>query len=173
MIDVDRDHVTWSISSSDGRRHISCRMARRSASSSQTTTTSTGAFVIEGQAWQRDRPLKNAALTRDFRIELPQVVVRLDALRRLRERLVEWQVNPAGFTCELCDPAADQRLSVSIGRDERLVTDLFKPAAIVDYENGPSMRGRWAFLVDPSGLRHGAESLGDVLRAGSGVRTCR
>lgn len=143
---------------------MTCRPAR----SSQVAGTVTGSVVLERQAWQRDRPLKDAALTRDFRIDLPQVVLRIDALRRLRQRLVEWQVNPAGFTCELCDAAVgDQALSISIGRDERLIADVFKPALIVTYDSGPSMAGRWACLVDPSCIRLCAESLGGFLRANS------
>lgn len=131
----------------------------------------TGSLTLERQTWQRDRPLQNAALTRDFRIELSQVVLRIDSLRRLRQRLIEWQVNPAHFTCELCDiTAGDQRLSMSIGRDERLIVDLFKPAFIVAYACGPSMSGRWAFLVDQSCIRLCAERLGELLRARSKPR---
>ena len=167
MIDLDLDQVGWSIRSSDGRSRMTCHSAR----SSQVEGTVTGSLTLERQAWQRDRPLKNAAMTRDFRIELPQVVLRVDSLRRLRQRLVEWQVNPAGFTCELCDAAAeDQSLSMTIGRDERLIADLFKPAFIVTYDAGPSMAGRWAFLVDQSCLRLCAESLGEFLRANSRPR---
>jgi hypothetical protein len=143
-------------------------MACHSANSWRAEGQLTGSLTLERQMWQRDRPLRDAALIRDFRIELPQVVLRIDSLRRLRQRLAEWQVNPAEFTCKLCDSnAGDQQLSMSIGRDERLIADLFKPAFIIAYDCGPSMNGRWAFLVDPSCIRLCAERLGRFLRAAS------
>ncbi|WP_457336920.1 hypothetical protein [Rhizobacter sp. P5_C2] len=167
MIELDPDQVGWSIRSSDGRSRMACR----STNSSQDSGKLTAALTLEQQTWQRDRPLQNAAMTRDFRIELPQVVLRIDSLRRLRQRLIEWQVNPAHFTSELCDIAAgDQHLSMSIGRDERLIADLFKPACIVACDCGPSMSGRWAFLVDQSCIRLCADSLGELLRSKSRPR---
>jgi len=167
VIEFDLDPAGWSIRSSDGRSRMACR----SANYSQDTGKLTGSLTLERQAWQRDRPLQNAALTRDFRIELPQVVLRIDSLRSLRQRLIEWQVNPADFTCELCDgTAGDQRLSMSIGRDERLIAAVFKPAFIITCDCGPSMSGRWAFLVDQSCIRLCAESLGELLRSKSKPR---
>jgi hypothetical protein len=154
--DADMSRKSWSITSASGRGKVVCRTVGRAKSAGKLVCS----FEVEGIAWQRDRALSEASQTTDFRVELPQVVVQTDLLKSLRQRLVEWQSNPAEFVCELCDAAeGDQRLALSIGRDDDLIYSAGKPACILTYACGASMTGRWAFVVDQSCIRLCAESL--------------
>ena len=86
---------SWSIASNSGRASIVSRAISPAPAAGKLVCS----FEIEGAAWRRSRPLSDASLTRDFRVELSQVVVRIDLLEALRLRLVEWQVNPSDFVC--------------------------------------------------------------------------
>lgn len=97
-------------------------------------------LAIEGISCGRGRTLRGENLVADFRVELPQVVVQAGLLAAFRDRLVEWQANPAEFTCELCDASStDQKWTLSIGRDDDLIYSAGKPACIISYSIGAAM----------------------------------
>lgn len=103
---------------------------------------------------------------KDFAVLLPQVVVSNVALKDLRRRLVEWQINPSDFVCDLgAGTGGDQALTLSIGRDSELIYSVGKPTCALTYRCGASMSGRWAFVVDQSCIRLCAESLNEFLKS--------
>jgi hypothetical protein len=162
---VDNGETCWSIHASSGRGRFKC------FSKSQPTDAGTlvCAVQIVGEAWQRDRPLADAALTVDFEVLLPQVVVDWLSLELLHQRLVEWQLNPYEFVCDLGGKqVSDQRLTFAIGRNEKLIYSTLKPALTLSYSDGASMAGEWAFAVDQSCIRLCADSLVNILKNGSG-----
>ncbi|MGJ7529171.1 hypothetical protein [Variovorax sp. GB1P17] len=102
----------------------------------------------------------------DFHVTLPQVLINLVSLKSLRERLVEWQVNPSAFTLELgLLGKGGQRITFAIGRDENLIYSVDKPACTLTYACGAAMQGRWSFVVDQSCIRLCAEGIGEFVRS--------
>jgi hypothetical protein len=151
----------WSMPSANGRTRIDCSESL----DGRRVATCICSFEIEGLSWQRDRALEVANLVRDFTVQLPQVVIDLEALKELRERLIEWQVNPSDFICSLnVGTVRDQTLTVSIGRNPDLIYDVGKPACTLVYHCGASMSGKWAFVVDQSCIRLCADSITEFLR---------
>jgi hypothetical protein len=157
----------WSLPSSSGRSHIDCALL----SHSERANSLLCSIAVAGAFWQRGVKRQPLDLTSDFEVVLPQVLLDIDALKHLRERLVEWQVNPSDFNVELgVRSEGDQQLSFSIGQDKDLIYSTDKPAATISYSCGASMNGRWAWVVDQSCIRRCAESIKDFVRAAEAER---
>jgi hypothetical protein len=143
--------------SANGRSRIDCDFVAHADE---------GGAIVCGMKVQGDfspRGLRNygSGQVNDFQVTLPQVLVNPQSLGLLRERLVEWQVNPSSFSLELgVSSGSDQRLTFAIGQDDKLIYSVAKPACILTYTGGSSMLGRWAFLVDQSCIRLCADGIG-------------
>lgn len=156
----------WSMPASNGRARIECALIGRS----EKTDALICVIEIVSEFWARGRIEMGGNTTNDFRISLSQVLVDLSSLKSLRERLIEWQVNPSDFRLQLgAQGDGDQRLSLSIGHDENLIYAAGKPACIFTYESGSSMQGRWSFVVDQSCIRACAEELAVFVRMAQSI----
>lgn len=137
------------ISSSSGRESF-----RLSFESRKDALVSIFRASIAGSFWDRQKPLERAELVRDFEVALPQVALSSDALDALRRCVDTWLETRADQSCVLSPVGAtDQILSISIGADSRLLWTAERPAFVVRFERGATMKGDWAFLVDQSCLR--------------------
>jgi hypothetical protein len=156
-----RESANWSMPAASGRARFGCTFVAHSKA--------TGALVCRveasGEFWPRGDIDRSADTVTDFHVTLPQVLMDLVALKLLRERLVEWQVNPSSFALELgVSGNGDQRIAFTIGRDESLIYSVDKPACTLTYACGSAMEGRWSFVVDQSCIRLCAEALGEFVR---------
>ena len=158
---VDEESVHWSMSASSGRARIACTFV---ACSQKPSVLICGVEAC-GEFWPRGHSDHSAGTVIDFDVKLPQVVISLDSLKALRERLVEWQVNPSSFALELgASEKSDQRITFAIGRDENLIYSVEKPACTLTYACGSAMQGRWSFVVDQSCIRLCADGIGEFVR---------
>jgi hypothetical protein len=159
---TEQSSVRWSLSSSSGRNDINCTFLRRSEKPDALLCQ----IQVTGEFWQRRVKQQPTDLTSDFEVVLSQVLVDIDALKSLREKLVEWQVNPSSFSVELgIQSGGDQRLSFSIGQEKTLIYSADKPAVTISYSCNASMESKWAWVVDQSCIRLCAESIRDFVRA--------
>ncbi|VDO54565.1 unnamed protein product, partial [Brugia timori] len=116
--------------SANGRSRIDCDFVAHADE---------GGAIVCGMKVQGDfspRGLRNygSGQVNDFQVTLPQVLVNPQSLGLLRERLVEWQVNPSSFSLELgVSSGSDQRLTFAIGQDDKLIYSVAKPACILTY----------------------------------------
>jgi len=157
-----KETANWSMPAASGRARIHCTFVAYSRE--------IGALVCgieaSGEFWPRGLGDRSGSTVADFQVALPQVVMDLASLKLLRERLVEWQVNPSGFALELgVSGKGDQRITFAIGRDENLIYSVDKPACTLTYACGSAMQGRWSFVVDQSCIRLCAEGLGEFVRS--------
>jgi len=157
----EQNSVHWSLSSASGRNHINCTFLAYS----ERADTLLCHIQVSGKFWRRGVKQRPTDLINDFEITLPQVLIDIGALKTLREKLVEWQINPSGFKLELgVQSGNDQRLSFSIGRQKDLIYSVDKPAATISYLSGASMEAKWAWIVDQSCIRLCAESIKDFIQ---------
>lgn len=158
---IVEDGCLWTMHSASGRARISCTFVAHSHEAGALVC----GFGAAGEFWPRGHIARSADTVTDFHVTLPQVLIDLASLKLLRERLVEWQVNPSGFALELgVSGKGDQRISFAIGRDENLIYSADKPACTLAYTCGSAMEGRWSFVVDQSCIRLCAEALGEFVR---------
>ena len=159
---VDEEANRWSMPAANGRSRIGCAFVRRSQEADALVC---GVEAI-GEFWPRGHADHGAGTVTDFHVTLPQVLLDLASLKLLRERLVEWQVNPCGFALELgIAGKGDQRITFAIGRDENLIYSADKPACTLTYACGSAMQGRWSFVVDQSCIRICAEGIREFVRS--------
>lgn len=158
---ADEESFHWSMPSASGRARISCAFVGYS----QEPGTLLCEVETSGEFWPRGHDDRNGGTVPDFYVKLPQVLINIDSLKSLRERLVEWQVNPSAFTLELGAAKGDQRIMFAIGQDQNLIYSVSKPACTLTYACGSAMQGRWSFVVDQSCIRLGAEGIGEFLRS--------
>ena len=150
-------HVRWEMPASCGRVRINCALVARSECAN-------GALVcrieVNGEFWPRGVVRQTIETTEDFYVVLPQVLIEFASLKALRERLVEWHVNPSSFSIELGALHGEgQQITFAIGQDDGLIYSVGKPACMLTYACGSAMKGRWAFVVDQSCSRLCAESI--------------
>lgn len=158
---ANREIANWSMPAASGRARIGCAFLAHS----QDTGTLVCGVEASGEFWPRGHTDHNAGTTTDFHVTLPQVLIDLASLKLLRERLVEWQVNPIDFALELgISGKGDQRITFAIGQDENLIYSVDKPACTLTYACGSAMQGRWSFVVDQSCIRLCAEGIGEFVR---------
>lgn len=160
-VDIE-EGCSWTMLSASGRARVNCAFV--------THLQEPGALVCgveaSGEFWPRGQVDRSAGTVTDFHVTLPQVLIDLASLKSLRERLVEWQVNPSAFTLELgLSGKGDQRITFAIGRDENLIYSLDRPACTLTYACGSAMQGRWSFVVDQSCIRLCAEGIGEFVRS--------
>jgi len=154
--------ICWSMPAASGRARIDCALLARSEKSDALVCQ----VNVIGEFWPRGRIEPGTDTTNDFHVALPQVLVDFKSLKSLRERLVEWQVNPSDFSVALgVQGEGDQRLTLAIGHDDNLIYSAGKPACMFTYACGSAMQGRWSFVVDQSCIRLCAEDIGKFVRA--------
>lgn len=157
----------WEMPSSSGRARIDCAFIARSERAADVLVCR---IEVNGEFWPRGVVRQTIDTTEDFHVVLPQVLIEFASLKALRERLVEWHVNPSSFSIELGAPYGEgQQLTFAIGQDDGLVYSVGKPACMLTYACGSAMKGRWAFGVDQSCIRMCAESI-DVFMQSSNDR---
>ena len=161
MDHVIEETANWTMPAASGRTWIRCAVVSYSPE--------IGALVVgfetSGEFWPRGSSDRSGSTVTDFQVALPQVVLGLASLKSLRERLVEWQVNPSSFALELgVGRKGDQRITCAIGRDENLIYSVDKPAFTMTYGCGSAMQGRWSFVVDQSCIWLCAEGIGEFVR---------
>jgi len=143
--------------SSSGRARINCVLI---AQSKRAADVFVCRIEVSGDFWPRGVVRQTIDLTEDFHVVLPQVLIDLASLKALRERLIEWHVNPSSFSIELgVRHGEGQQLAFAIGQDDGLIYSVGKPACMLTYACGSAMKGRWAFVVDQSCIRLCAESI--------------
>lgn len=148
--------------SSSGRARIECALVERSENSNALVCR----IEVIGSFWPRGRIKPGTETTSDFHVVLSQVLIDVQALKSLRERLLEWQVNPNDFDVALgARDEGDQQLMLAIGRDDSLIYSAGKPACVVTYACGSVMQGRWVFVVDQSCIRLCADGIDEFVRA--------
>lgn len=150
----------WHMRSSSGRIGFSCRLLRASLK----TRSVVCELGVTGQFFRRGVTASSGDLVPDFDVRLSQVMLDVQALQNLRDRLVEWHTNPGAFEVELgTSEEGDQRLSLALAQDPNLLFEVHKPACVVTYFSPSAMQGRWSFVVDQSCVRSCAEELRDFL----------
>jgi hypothetical protein len=121
---------------------------------------------VSGEFFERGVAKSSAEVVPDFKVSLSQVLIDPQAIRVLRDRLLEWHTNPASFEVGLgTSKEGDQSLSLSLAQDPQLLYEIHRPACIVTYGSPSSMHGRWSFVVDQSCVRSCADELRKVLAA--------
>ena len=150
----------WSMRSSSGRISLSCELIRQSVK----TRAMVCAIKMRGEFFERGAAKSVGELVPDFSVSLSQVLLYPQAVQLLRNRLVEWQTNPASFEVELgTSKEGDQRFSIALAQDSQLRYEIHRPACIITYGSPSAMLGRWAFIVDQSCVRSCAEELRQFL----------
>jgi hypothetical protein len=149
----------WEMPASNGRTQFKCSARERSVDH----RTVVASITLEGDFWQRDRPLKLAAFTREFSMTLPQVVLNLEALIGLAKMLEEWQVSKRSFEIELATKESRQQLLFRIGEDEGLICSADKPACTLSYHSGTMFDAKATFVVDQSCIRICSDTLNDFI----------
>ena len=148
--------------SSSGRMNFRCSLLRHSAR----TRAMVCAIEITGEFFARGTTKTSGEIVPDFKVVLSQVLIDRQAVRVLRDRLLEWHTNPASFEIELgTSQEGDQHLSLALAEDPRLLYEVHKPACIITYGSPSAMQGRWSFLVDQSCVQTCAEELRALLSA--------
>ncbi|QSI33331.1 hypothetical protein GNX71_28705 [Variovorax sp. RKNM96] len=158
---ADKERFQWAMPSASGRARISCALVGYSKDP--------GTLLCEVETsrefWPRGHDDRSQGTIPDLQVKLPQVLINLASLKSLRERLVEWQVNPSAFTLELGAAKGDQQIAFAIGQVQGLICSVDKPACTLTYACGAAMQGRWSFVVDQSCIRLCAEAMAEFLRS--------
>ena len=158
---ADKERFQWTMPSASGRARITCALVGYSKYP--------GTLLCEVETsrefWPRGHDGCGEGTVPDLQVNLPQVLINLASLKSLRERLVEWQVNPSAFALELGAAKGDQQLTLAIGQVQGLICSVEKPACTLTYACGAAMQGRWSFVVDQSCIRLCAEAMAEFFRS--------
>ncbi|HJU38712.1 MAG TPA: hypothetical protein VJ724_04005 [Tahibacter sp.] len=156
---VDTD--TWVVDCDMQRTRVACKAIAPAVDADTVCC----AVTVEGDDWDR-REKRPGNIVADFRIVLPQVLMRLARLRALLGLLDVWLADFEPFEYKVCVRAeVRQDFLVCLDRQPKLVYAIGKHAVTLRYDVGESMIGYWAFLVDESGVRIWRDSLAAFLEA--------
>ncbi|MFT3777049.1 MAG: hypothetical protein QM772_02020 [Ottowia sp.] len=159
------DRIFWSLRSNNGRSRIECTLVGRSEKSAALICR----IDVAGEFWHRGGANIGPGMTNDFYVTLPQVLLDIRSVNSLYEHLIEWQRDKKSFIVSLgVLNEGDQKVEISIGRDENLIYSIEKPACTFTYACGSSMQGKWSFVVDQSCIRLCAEDIGEFVRGVAG-----
>lgn len=120
-----------------------------------------GAVRIEGVAYRNFANSDASELVDDFLVVLPQILLSKECLKKFENNLNSWLLNSIEFSCQLTsfENSRRNRLLVSLGASDRLISSLDKPAFTIQYQGGAFLSGSWSFLVDQSCIRIAIDGL--------------
>lgn len=145
--------VRWSLPSTSGRDQLMGEF-KSLAKDRHGGTVFVTDLRISGLFWPRLQIGASSALTADYDVSLPQVLVDWRALDDLIVALGAWLEQPRPISIELCPaPAKDQSLVRSVGDVAGLITAADKPGCRIRYTGTVFRGGDWAFVVDQSCIR--------------------
>ena len=105
----------------------------------------------------------NAAFVPDASIALYQIVSSWQSLRTLREHLHDWLATQAAFSIHLADDPG-QSLRVGLGLRDDILCSAHKPVFEAEYNAGPAVQTKWAYVVDQSCIQLMLDELGSLLK---------
>ncbi|MEK8020580.1 MAG: hypothetical protein VSS75_027250 [Candidatus Parabeggiatoa sp.] len=166
--DVGNDKLlganSWSLLSADGWNKVTGTFIRKWMSLEDDVLLLTD-ISITGDFWQRDKEeVNDAKITLDFRVQLPQVIIKENALKELIIEIDKWFSEPREIGIELSN-VCYQSFQITFGMKDEFICSPDKPVCTIQYSSDSRMKmGEWNFVVDQSCLRLFRDDLNLILK---------
>lgn len=159
-MDCQEDSPRWEVVSSSGREIVDCRFLDYLNDHSKIVCS------LEAKGFFFDRAKRDFSppFQLDFHVTLPQVLLDIESIVILRDKLTRWIEKYEEFDLSIGTRAhGDQSLLISLGKAHGKIHSQLKPVLTFSFVCPSSMDGKWSFIVDQSCIGIWAHELSQFL----------